>query len=84
MPLTVAAFVDGGSTNTLKFAAGATVFINPGTLTVNSKTPIVTWEEKPANIGTVNFKWSDPAFKRVFVRRNDGLYSISGFVIFVK
>ena len=83
LPL-VSAFTDGGITNTLKFADGATVFINPGTLTVNSKTPIVTWEEKPANIGTVKFKWSDPECKRAFVRKNDGLYSFCGFMIFVK
>ena len=81
LPL-VSAFTSGD--HTLKFADGATVFINPGSLTVNSKTPIVTWEEKPANIGTVNFKWSDPECKRGFARKNDGLYAISGFMIMVK
>lgn len=81
LPL-VSAFASGG--NTLKFADGAKVYVNLGDLKVSSKAPVVAWDEKPANIATVKFKNADPDSGRSFVIRDDGLYTISGFMLLVR
>lgn len=81
LPL-VSAFTTGA--NTLKFADNSTVYINAGNLKVGSKSPVITWDEKPANIRTVKFKNADPESSRTFVSRDDGVYALTGFVIIVK
>lgn len=81
LPL-VSAFTTGA--NTLKFADNSTVYINAGNLKVGSTSPVITWDEKPANIRTVKFKNADPESSRIFVSRDDGVYGISGFVIIVR
>ena len=81
LPL-VSAFTTGA--NTLKFADNSTVYINAGNLKVGSKSPVITWDEKPENIRTVKFKNADTGSSRTFVSRNDGVYGISGFVIIVR
>ncbi len=81
LPL-VSAFTSGD--NTLKFADNSTVYINAGNLKVGSKSPVITWDEKPENIRTVKFKNADTGSSRTFVSRDEGVYGISGFVIIVK
>ena len=81
LPL-VSAFTTGA--NTLKFADNSTVYINTGNLKVGSKSPVITWDEKPENIRTVKFKNADPESTRTFVSRDDGVYALTGFVIIVK
>ena len=81
LPL-VSAFTTGA--NTLKFADNSTVYINAGNLKVGSKSPVITWDEKPENIRTVKFKNADTGSSRTFVSRDNGVYGISGFVIIVR
>ena len=45
---------------------------------------VISWDEKPENIGTVKFR-SVPGERRyAFVAKDDGLYTMSGMVILVK
>lgn len=81
LPL-VSAFTTGA--NTLKFADNSTIYINTGDFKVDRKSPVITWDEKPANIRTVKFKNADTGSSRTFVSRDDGVYALSGFVILIK
>lgn len=84
LPLVSTYTADTTSARTLKFADNSTVYINTGDLEVNRKSPVITWDEKPANIRTVKFKNADTGSSRTFVSRDDGVYALSGFVIIVK
>ena len=65
------------------FASDArTIYVKIGDRTVSSKTPIVTWDAKPAN--TVKFKRADEGQSGSLVAKDDGLYLMKGFIIFVK
>ena len=81
LPL-VSSFTSGD--HTLKFADNATVKLYFGDAKFNGKTPIISWEAKPANIETVKFESADPNCKRGFVCKDDGLYMIGGFMLIVK
>jgi len=84
LPLVSTYTADTTSARTLKFADNSTVYINTGDLEVNRKSPVITWDEKPANIRTVKFKNADTGSSRTFVSRDDGVYALSGFVILIK
>ena len=84
LPL-VANFTDGEKT--LKFADGAVVNMKFGESRPSAKGPIISWtpETKPANIGSVKFKCVNATTaKYSFVAKDDGLYVLSGLVVFVR
>lgn len=80
----LSAFTNTNSDRTLKFADGATVYVNLG----GKKFPqgkVISWSEKPANINTVKFRHAPGvAPKGGFVAMSDGLYLKTGFMIFVR
>ncbi len=82
LPL-VSAFTNTNSDRTLKFADGATVYIAlPAQKLPSGK--VISWNEKPANIGTVKFRSAPGERRYAFVAKDDGLYAMSGMVILVK
>ena len=82
LPL-VSAFTNTDSDRTLKFADGATVYMVLGGKRFASG-KVISWNEKPENIGTVKFR-SVPGERRcAFIAKDDGLYTMSGMVILVK
>jgi len=67
----------------LKFADGATVYIDlPAQKLPGGK--VISWEAKPDNIGTVKFSNVAGQQKCAFVAKDDGLYTMRGFVIIVR
>ena len=80
----LSAFTNTESDRTLKFADGATVYIDLG----GKKFPqgkVISWAEKPANINTVKFLHAPGvAPKGGFVAMSDGLYLKTGIMIFVR
>lgn len=68
---------------TLKFEENATVNIMVGDRKISAHTPIMSWTEetKPANIDTVTFVRADADRKYSIVRKSDGLYLETGFII---
>ena len=83
LPL-VSAFTNENSDRTLKFADGATVYIAlPEMKLPGGK--VISWEEKPENIGTVRFRLAPgTAAKGAFIAKDDGLYLVTGLMIFVR
>ena len=77
----------GGLTNVV-FETGATVAVKLGDRRVSSKTPVIEWSEesgtKPANLSTLAFTSAEGEPKRSFIKKEDGLYVTSGFMIIVK
>ena len=77
----------GGLTNVV-FDTGATVGIRLGGRRVSSKTPVIEWSEeagtKPANLATLAFTSAEGERRRSFIKKKDGLYVTSGFMIIVK
>ena len=77
----------GGLTNVV-FDTGATVRVKLGGRRVSSKTPVIEWSEeagtKPANLATLKFTSVEGERRRNFIKKEDGLYVTSGFMIIVK
>ncbi|MBR0067710.1 MAG: hypothetical protein IJQ00_08945, partial [Kiritimatiellae bacterium] len=77
----------GGLTNVV-FETGATVAVKLGGRRVSSKTPVIEWSEesgtKPANLSTLAFTSAEGERRRNFIKKEDGLYVTSGFMIIVK
>ena len=82
LPL-VSAFTNTDSDRTLKFADGATVYVAQGGKRFAGG-KVISWNEKPANIGTIKFRSAPGERKYAFVAKDDGLYAMSGMVILVK
>ena len=73
-----------GSTN-LTFAADATmVKIKLGERNVSSVTPIISWSSEPNGIDAVKFKSVEGERKRTFVKKDNGLYAVNGFLLIVR
>ena len=70
--------------NTFSFANNATVKVKLGTHKVPRGTPVISWTEetKPAN--SVKFICADEGRSYRLVKKADGLYTYSGFVILIK
>ena len=70
--------------NTFSFANNATVKVKLGTHKVPRGTPVISWTEetKPAN--SVKFICADGGRSYRLVKKSDGLYVYSGFVILIK
>jgi len=82
LPL-VSVFTNTNSDRTLKFADGATVYVALGGKRFAGG-KVISWNEKPANIGTVKFRSAPGERKCAFVAKDDGLYTMSGMTILVK
>lgn len=77
-------FVLPASELTLGAAEGATVRVDVGARKVTGKEPIISWTTPPAN---VSFAWPDgvtDADKGSLVAKDDGLYAVTGFTIFLR
>ena len=71
--------------NTFSFANGATVKVKLGTKKVPRGTKIIDWSgSMPSNLNTLKFVRGDEGRQYSVVKRSDGLYIYSGFVIIVK
>ena len=82
LPL-VSAFTNTNSDRTLKFADGATVYMALGGKRFAGG-KVISWDEKPENIGTVRLRSAPGERKCAFIAKDDGLYTMSGMVILVK
>ena len=82
LPL-VSAFTNTNSDRTLKFADGATVYMALGGKRFAGG-KVISWDEKPENIGTVRLRSAPGERRYAFVAKDDGLYTMSGMVILVK
>ena len=61
----------------ITFADGATVYVKLGSRKfANGK--VISWNEKPKNVGTVKFRSAPGEYKRTFTSKDDGLYMTSG------
>ncbi len=67
--------------NKIDFADGATVSIRLGELRAPSSRQLIAWASKPAN---VTFKRAEGERNYCLVKKSDGLYLQSGFIIIVK
>ena len=79
----VSAFTNTESDRTLKFADGATVYIDLG----GKKFPqgkVISWDAKPENIRTVKFRNAPGERKCSFVAKDDGLYMVRGFSVLIR
>ncbi len=71
--------------NTFSFANNATVKVKLGTKKAPRGTKVVDWSgSTPSNLNTLKFVRGDEGRRYSVVKRTDGLYIYSGFVIIVK
>ena len=71
--------------NTFSFANGATVKVKLGTKKAPWGTKVVDWRgSTPSNLNTLKFVRGDEGRSYRLVKKSDGLYVYSGFVIIVK
>ena len=81
---TTASVSDCTTPGELLFADGATVRMAFGSRRIGAGEPIIRWSAPPANIDTVKFLSAPGEMARSFVKKDDGLYAISGFIILVR
>ena len=81
---TTASVSDCTTPGELLFADGATVRMAFGSRRIGTGEPIIRWSAPPANIDTVKFLPAPGEMARSFVKKDDGLYAISGFIILVR
>ena len=81
---TTASVSDCTTPGELLFADGATVRMAFGSRMIGTGEPIIRWSAPPANIDTVKFLSAPGEMARSFVKKDDGLYAISGFIILVR
>ena len=74
-----------GLTNVV-FETGATVCVKLGSRRVSSRSPVIAWNDgnRPANLDTLKFTSVEGERRRNFIKKEDGLYVTSGFMIIVK
>jgi autotransporter-associated beta strand protein len=68
----------------VRFAEGATVFIDLGERSIDFDEPVIRWNGLPAGIETVRFKPAPGGRQAGFIKREDGLYAGRSFMILVK
>ncbi len=82
----VSAFAEGA--NALTYGVDndkpVTIYVSLGERKLPSNTQIISWAEKPANIDKVHFKVRPGEGSRLFVKKDDGLYTKDGFMITIK
>ena len=67
----------------ITFADGATVYVKLGSRKFAGG-KVISWNEKPKNVGTVKFRSAPGERKRTFTAKDDGLYAVSGLVVVVR
>ncbi|MBQ1429370.1 MAG: hypothetical protein IIZ06_06845 [Kiritimatiellae bacterium] len=75
----------GGLTNVV-FETGATVTVKLGGRSLSSRSPVIAWNDdnRPANLDTLKFTSVEGERRRNFIKKEDGLYVTSGFMVIVK
>ena len=71
---------------TLSFATNATIQVKLGDRPVPANGKVVTWAEDrcPDNLNTLTFKIADEHSRYSIMKREGGLYLLSGFMIFIR
>ena len=69
---------------TLHFAQGATIGVKLGGRKVPRNTPVISWTAATAPDDSVKFLRADEGRRLTFIKKDDGLYVLSGFMIIVK
>ena len=83
LPL-VSAFTSNGA-KTLVFNADATVYVKFGNYRVANREPIIEWTAMPEDIDGVKFASVPGEKKRIFAKKEDGLYAITqGFFVIMR
>lgn len=74
-----------GLTNVV-FETGATVRVKLGTRSMSSRSPVIAWNDgnRPDNLATLTFTGVEGERKRSFIKKEDGLYVTSGFILIVR
>ena len=74
-----------GLTNVV-FETGATVRVKLGGRSVSNRVPVISWDDdnRPENLDSLTFKNVEGERKRCFVKKEDGLYVLSGFMLIVR
>lgn len=68
----------------ITFADGATVYVKLGSRKFAGG-KVISWNEKPKNVGTVKFRSAPGEYKRTFTSKDDGLYmKCGGFMVLVR
>ena len=75
----------GGLTNVV-FETGATVRVKLGDRRVSNSVPVIAWNDdnRPENLDTLTFTGAEGERRRSFVKKEDGLYALSGLMVIVK
>lgn len=68
------------------FETGATVRVKLGTRSMSSRSPVIAWNDgnRPDNLATLTFTGVEGERKRSFIKKEDGLYVTSGFILIVR
>ena len=69
---------------TLHFESGATIGVKLGNRKVSKNTPVISWDAETKPDTTVKFVTRDVGRRIIFVKKDDGLYAMTGFVLIVK
>ncbi len=69
---------------TLHFVQGATIGVKLGGRRVPRNTPVISWTAATAPDDSVKFLRADEGRRLTFIKKDDGLYVLSGFMIIVK
>jgi autotransporter-associated beta strand protein len=69
---------------TLHFAQGATIGVKLGGRKISRNTPVISWTAATAPDDSVKFLRADEGRRLTFIKKDDGLYVLSGFMIIVK
>ena len=69
---------------TLHFESGATIGVKLGGRKVPRNTPVISWTAATAPDATVKFIRADEGRRLNFIKKEDGLYVLSGMIIIVK
>lgn len=67
------------------FADDATIYVKP-MLPLSRRVPVISWNDsaRPANLDSLTFKRGDIGRGVKFLKRDDGLYALTGTVIIVQ
>ena len=69
---------------TLHFAQGATIGVKLGGRKIPRNTPVISWTAATKPDSSVKFVARDEGRRLTFIKKEDGLYVLSGFMIIVK
>ncbi len=68
----------------LIYDEGATIGVKLGGRKISRNTPVISWTAATAPDATVKFIRADEGRRLTFIKKDDGLYVLSGFMIIVE